>query len=89
MDKAQFRQTIISTGVVGAVFGAVPVLVLLVSFFTHGRTPAPSRPLLAMSLDLGLIFIGCMAFCILFFGLVPMAVQHAFVYVVRRWTGRA
>jgi hypothetical protein len=41
-----------------------------------------------MSLDLGLIFFGCIAFCILCFGLVPMALQHGFVYIVRRWTGR-
>ena len=89
VDKAQFRQTIIGTGVVGAVFGAMPVLALLFSAFTHGLGSEPSRSLLAMSLDLGLIFFGCIAFCILCFGLVPMALQHGFVYIVRRWTGRA
>ena len=71
VDKAQFRQTIIGTGVVGAVFGAMPVLALLFSAFTHGLGSEPSRSLLAMSLDLGLIFFGCIAFCILCFGLVP------------------
>ena len=89
VDKAPFRQTIIGTGVVGAVFGAMPVLALLFSAFTHGLGSEPSRSLLAMSLDLGLIFFGCIAFCILCFGLVPMALQHGFVYIVRRWTGRA
>ena len=89
MDKAQFRQTIISTGAVGAVFGIVPVLGLLAFRSDYSHIPGQSRPLFAMAIDLGLMFFASIAFCILFFGLLPMAVQQGFVWLVRRWTGRA
>ena len=79
VDKAQFRQTIISTGAVGAVFGIVPVLALLAFRSDYSRIPGQSRSLLAMTFDLGFMFFASIAFCIVFFGLLPMAVQHGFV----------
>lgn len=88
MDKTQFRQTIISTGAVGAIFGIVPVLAVLAFRSEYSRLPVPARSLLAQAFDLGLAFSGSIAFCIFFFGHLPMAVQHGFIWLVRRWTGR-
>ncbi|MBX3712245.1 MAG: hypothetical protein KF800_09825 [Lysobacter sp.] len=89
MNKAQFRQTIISTGAVGAVFGILPVLGAFAWRSEYSRNPGPPPSLFSLAFDLGLVFIASVAFCILFFGLLPMAVQHCFVWAVRRWTGRA
>ena len=87
-DKAQLRQTIISTGVVGAVFGLVPVLAIVAFESEYGHHAAPERSLLIQVLDLGLVLVASVAFCIFCFGLLPMALQHGFVWLVRRWTGR-
>ena len=89
MDKAQLRQTIISTGAVGAVFGILPVLGTLAWRSEYSRNPSPSPSFLSLAFDLGLVFVASVAFCILFFGLLPMMVQHGFAWVARRWTGRA
>jgi len=89
VDKAQFRQTIVSTGAVGAVFGILPVLGALAWRSEYSRNSGPPSSFLSQAFDLGLVFLASIAFCILFFGLLPMAVQHGFVWVVRRWTGRA
>lgn len=88
VNRRQLRQTIISTGVVGAIFGLVPVLAIVAFESEYGRHAASARPLLAQAFDLGLVLLGGIAFCIVFFGLVPMAIQHVFVWLVRRWTGR-
>ena len=88
-QRRQLRQTIISTGCVGALFGILPLLALLVSSVEHQHLPSHSRPLMAQALDLGLLFAGSVLFCIITFGLVPMAVQYCFIWMVRRWTGRA
>ncbi len=88
IDKAQLRQTIISTGTVGAVLGVLPVLAML-ALRGHSRFPAPPRSLISQAFDLGLVFVASVCFCIFFFGLLPMAFQHGFVWLVRRWTGRA
>ena len=87
IEKRQFRQTIISTGVVGALFGLVPVLAMLALESEHGRQAVPARSLLIQALDLGLFVVASVVFCILCFGLLPMALQHGFVWLVRRWTG--
>lgn len=88
IDKAQLRQTIISTGTVGAVFGMVPVLAVLAFESEYGRHAAQARSLLMQAFDLGLVMVASVVFCILCFGLLPMALQHGFVWLVRRWTGR-
>lgn len=88
IEKRQFRQTIISTGVVGAIFGLVPVLAILAFESEYGRHAAPARSLLIQALDLGLVVVASVVFCIFCFGLLPMALQQGFVWLVRRWTGR-
>jgi hypothetical protein len=89
IDKAQIRQTIISTGTVGAIFGMVPVLAVLAFESEYGSHAAPARSWLVQAFELGLVLLGSIAFCILVFGLVPMALQLGFVWLARRWTGRA
>jgi len=88
MDTKQFRQTIIGTGVVGAIFGILPVFGELALRSEHGRLPDTSRSLLLIGLDLGSLFVASVGFCIVFFGLLPMAILHGFVWLMRRWTGR-
>ena len=88
IDKAQLRQTIISTGAIGALLGVLPVLASL-AFRGYSRFPAPPRSLISQIFDLGLVIVASVCFCIFFFGLLPMAFQHGFVWLVRRWTGRA
>ncbi|MFT3668780.1 MAG: hypothetical protein QM795_09425 [Pseudoxanthomonas sp.] len=88
IEKRQFLQTIISTGAVGAIFGLVPVLAILAFESEYGRHATPTRSLLMQALDLGLVVVASVVFCILCFGLLPMALQQGFVWLVRRWTGR-
>lgn len=84
----QFKQTLISTAAVGALMGAVPVLALLL-LPARSRLPvAPSATLLMHGLDLVMMFLGCVVFTVVVFGLVPMAMQYLFVRAVRAWTGR-
>ena len=89
IEKRQLRQTIISTGVVGAIFGLVPVLAVLAFESEYGRHAAPARLWLVQAFELGLVLLGSIAFCIVVFGLVPMALQLGFAWLARRWTGRA
>lgn len=84
--RHQLRQTLVGTGVVGAVIGVVPWLALLL--LGSGRTAAHARPLLLQALDAGLFVLTCVVVCIVAFGLLPMLVQYAFVGAMRRWTGR-
>lgn len=88
-QREQLRQTIISTGCVGALFGILPVLGLLAFRSEYQRFPTYSRPLIAQALDVGVLFFGSVLFCVVVFGLLPMALQYCFIWVVRRWTGRA
>jgi hypothetical protein len=88
-QRRQLRQTIISTGCVGALFGILPILGLLASRSELQHLPSHSRPLFAQAIDLGLLFVGSVLFCIIVFGLLPMAVQYVFIWMVRRWSGRA
>ena len=69
-------------------FGALPLLGLIVFGSAHTHARAPSQPLIYQAIDLGLLFFGCVLFCIVIFGLLPMALQYGFVWLVRRWTGR-
>jgi len=87
-DKTQFRQTLISTGAIGALFGSLPVLALLAFRNDYGHAPRATRSLFALGLDLCLLFFGSVTFCIFFFGVLPMALHYAFVWTMRRWTGR-
>ena len=89
IEKRQLRQTIISTGVVGAIFGLVPILAVLAFESEYGRHAAPARSWLVQAFELGLVLLGSIAFCIVVFGLVPMALQLGFAWLARRWTGRA
>jgi hypothetical protein len=86
-QRRQLRETIISTGVVGAVIGALPALSLVASRSEYAHPAAQVRPLVLLAMDVGLVFLGSIAFCIVVFGLLPMALQYAFVWCVRRWTG--
>jgi len=88
-QREQLRQTIISTGSVGALFGILPVLGLLAFRSEYQRFPSCSRSLVAQVFDAGLLFFGSVLFCIVVFGLLPMALQYCFIRVVRRWTGGA
>ena len=82
-QRRQLRQTIIGTGVVGAVVGGLPLLAAFLLAF--GRTTAvPVRSPILQMLDAGLFVMACIAV----FGLLPMLVQYVFIHVVRRWTGR-
>lgn len=83
----QLRQTIISTGSVGAFFGAVPTLAWVSSrswenAFPHGWNLA------VQAFELLVICCGSIAFCVLIFGLIPMFLQYVFVSMVCHWTGR-
>ena len=88
-QRDQFRQTIVSTGCVGALFGILPALASLAirSERVHAG-PGPIFTVAAVT-DFAAMFAGSVIFCIVVFGLVPMAVQHGFVWFVRRWSGRA
>ena len=86
--SSQVRQTIISTGSVGAFFGAVPTLAWLLSR-SRGNAFPQGWNLVVQAFDLLLFFCGSIAVCILIFGLLPMALQCMFVTMVRHWTGRA
>ena len=88
-QREQLRQTVISTGCVGALFGILPALGLFAFRSEYQRLPSYSRPLIAQALDVGLLFIGSVLFCVFVFGLLPMALQYFFIWVVRRWAGRA
>jgi len=86
-QRRQLRQTIIGTGVVGAVVGGLPLLAAFLLAF--GRTTAvPVRSPMLQMLDAGLFVMACVMACIAVFGLLPMLVQYVFIHMVRRWTGR-
>ena len=87
-QRNQLKQTIISTGCIGAMFGALPVLGLMVFRSDYTHATAPSRTFIYQAVDLSLLFFGCVLFCIVVFGLLPMSLQYGFIWLVRRWTGR-
>ena len=87
-QRSQLKQTIISTGCIGAMFGALPLLGLIVFRSAHIHAMPPFQPLIYQAIDLVLMFFGCVLFCIVVFGLLPMSLQYGFVWLVRRWTGR-
>ena len=84
-DK-QFRQTIISTGVVGGCIGFVLLLVSISFYFNQGRFIALGHERVHWIVYLGqgiLLFLGSVAFCVLVFGLFPAAIQHVLVRIAR------
>ena len=84
----QLRQTVIATGAVGVVVGAVPWLGLL-ALDAVGRSGAiHARPLLPQLAEAAAFVLACMVGCIVLFGLLPMALQYAFIRGARWWTGR-
>lgn len=84
----QLRQTVIATGVVGAVVGTLPWLGML-AFDAIGRSGAiHTRPLLPQLAEATAFVLACMVGCIVLFGLLPMALHYAFIRGVRWWTGR-
>ena len=85
----QFKQTLISTGCVGAVFGVIPALAVVAFPSDYATNAAQSTSFTDQAVGLALVFVGSILFCFVFFGLLPMALQYAFVWLVRRWTGRA
>ncbi|MGE8288061.1 MAG: hypothetical protein ACN6RG_08880 [Stenotrophomonas sp.] len=84
--RSQLQQTILSTGVVGALFSAVRVLFLLASLLTDPPTGMPPRVLVQQAMELALLFCAGVVLCITLFGLLPMAIVHAGVWLMRRWT---
>nr|CAS02509.1 putative integron gene cassette protein [uncultured bacterium] len=57
----------------------------------HGRNAALNIEPMHLGIyitNLGLIFLSCIAFCIVAFGLLPMALLHGFTWLVSRCTGR-
>jgi hypothetical protein len=84
----QLRQTVIATGVIGAVVGALPWLGMLV-FDTGGRSGVVhARPLLSQLVEAAAFVLACVVGCVVLFGLLPMALQYAFIRGVQWWTGR-
>jgi hypothetical protein len=73
---------------VGAVIGVLPWLAMLV-LGSRGRAGAvPARPLLLQLWEAGLFVLVCVVGCVVLFGLLPMALQYAFIRGARWWTGR-
>lgn len=89
LDKTQLRQTIVSTVFVGAVFSIFPILAVLAFRSDYGHAEDASHLLFSLAFDLGFMFLANITFCVFFFGLLPMALHHAFRCVVRRWTGHS
>lgn len=87
-QRHQFRQTVIATGVVGAVVGLLPWLAMLVLESGGRGGPPHARPLLLQALGAGVFVLACVIGCVVVFGLLPMALQYAFIRGVRWWTGR-
>jgi hypothetical protein len=85
----QFKQTLISAGCVGAVFGVIPALAVVAFRSDYATNAAQSISLIDQAAGLALLFVGSILFCVVFSGLLPMALQYDFVRLVRRWTGRA
>jgi hypothetical protein len=88
-QRDQLRQTIISTGCVGAFFGLLPAFASLALRSERGHAETSSLFTVAAVLDFGITFAVSVVFCIVAFGLVPMTIQQGFVWLARHWSGRA
>lgn len=87
-QRDQLRQTVIATGVVGAAVGVLPWVGMLVLGAGSRMGAVHARPWLAQLLDAGLFVLMCVVCCVVVFGLLPMALQYAFICGMRWWTGR-
>ena len=91
-QKEQLRQTIISTGAVGAFFGLLFALASVAFYSEQGRAIALGYgpvPWTTYAEHAAAAFVISVIGCILVFGLLPMALQYVFAWLVRLWTGRA
>ena len=87
-QRRQLGQTIIGTGVIGLIIGLLPLMGVLVLGSRRIVVADHARPLLLHMLDGVLFLLASVVFCIVLFGLLPMALQYAFIRGVRWWTGR-
>ncbi|KAF1727437.1 hypothetical protein [Pseudoxanthomonas japonensis] len=87
-QRRQLRQTLIGTGVVGAVIGVAPLLLAFVLGSGRVAMGGHARPLSLLAVDAVLFVVVAVVFCMVVFGLLPMAVQYAFIRGARWWTGR-
>ena len=91
-QRKQLKQTIISTGAVGAFFGLLFALASAAFYSEQGRAIALGYgpvPWTTYAGHAAVAFIVSVAGCILVFGLLPMALQYVFAWLARLWTGRA
>ena len=86
--RRQLRQTLIATGVVGAVIGLVPLLVGVLLAPTRIFAGDQIRPVSLQLMDGALFLLASIVFCVVVFGLLPMVLHIAFIRCTRWWTGR-
>jgi len=79
---------LIGTCVVGAAIALVPLVLILVLESGRIALGDHARPLPLQATDAALFVASSMVFCMVVFGLLPMALQYAFIRGVRWWTGR-
>ncbi len=87
-QRRQLRQTIIGTGAVGLIIGLLPLAGILLLGSRRVVVADHVAPLSLQVLDGVLFLLASVVFCIVVFGLLPMALQYAFLRGVRWWTGR-
>ncbi len=91
-QQRQLKQTIISTGAVGAFFGVLFAIASVGFYSEQGRAIAGGYgpvPWTTYAGHAAVAFVISIVGCIVLFGLLPMALQYAFAWLVRLWTGRA
>ncbi len=87
MPILQVRQTIISTASVGAIFAFLSYIFAFYAF--RSDYPNQKLSLISEAGEFAIYFIICVLFCVFVFGLLPMAIQNCFIWLVRRWKSRA
>lgn len=89
---SQLKQTIICTGAVGAFFGFLFAVASIAFYSEQGRAISLGYGPVHWTVYAGqaaLAFSASVVGCILFFGLIPTALQHLFVYVAGLFIRRA
>ncbi|MCF7223820.1 hypothetical protein [Marilutibacter chinensis] len=85
---SQFKQTLISTSVVGAVLGLLPAaLLILFSVFDAGDDDGPAFVVRFDSSFQGyalMVFVGSVVISTVLFGLVPWLIHQTIAYFVAR-----
>lgn len=82
----QFKQTLISTGAVGAFFGLLFVAGSFLAYMDQGRAIALGDGPVHWTIyarDAAVLFIASVGFCTLTFGVFPRALQFAFTWLAR------